>query len=267
MSVKERVYHFIEPSYEPGRIVDITIITLIFLNIVALILETVEPIYNLNRAAFESFEDFSLVIFSIEYMVRLWVITAEPRYAHPITGRIRFVFTPLALVDLLAILPFFLPILGVDMRFVRVVRILRIFRVIKLVRYSRALRLLGQVVAERKEELISIFFVLMTLLIISSSLMYFAEHDDQPDVFTSIPATMWWSIVTLTTVGYGDAFPITALGQTIAAVIAILGIGMFALPAGLLGAGFAEELEKRKASHANDEPRRCRHCGELVDEH
>jgi voltage-gated potassium channel len=98
--------------------------------------------------------------------------------------------------------------------------------------------------------------------------MYFSEHDDQPEAFSSIPATMWWSVVTLTTVGYGDAFPVTALGKTIAAIIAILGIGMFALPAGLLGAGFAEELEKRRRSDDDsDEPRRCRHCGELFDEH
>ena len=150
MISKERIYHFIEPRYEPGRIVDIGLITLIFLNIVALILETVEPIYNYNRAAFEAFEDFSLVLFTLEYAVRLWTITAEPRFAHPITGRIRFIFTPIALIDLLAILPFFLPLFGVDMRFIRVVRILRIFRVIKLARYSRALRLLGQVVTERK---------------------------------------------------------------------------------------------------------------------
>ena len=267
MSFKQRVYHFIEPDYEPGRIVDIAIITLIFLNIVALILETVEPIYNLNRAAFEAFEDFSLTLFTIEYLVRLWAITAEPRFAHPVFGRIRFVLTPLAIVDLLAILPFFLPLVGMDMRFVRVVRILRIFRVIKLARYSRALRLLGKVVVERKEELVSIFFVLMTLLVISSSLMYFAEHDDQPEVFPSIPATMWWGIVTLTTVGYGDAFPITALGQTIAAFIAVLGIGMFALPAGILGASFAEELEKRRKSEDDEESRRCPHCGEPLDEH
>ena len=199
-----------------------------------------------NRAAFEAFEDFSLTLFTMEYIVRLWAITAEPRFAHPVWGRLRFFFTPLALIDLLAILPFFLPIFGVDMRFVRVVRILRIFRVVKLARYSRALRLLGQVVIERKEELVSIFFVLLTLLVISSSLMYFAEHDDQPDTFASIPATMWWSVVTLTTVGYGDTYPVTAIGQTIAAIIAILGIGMFALPAGILGAGFVDALESRR---------------------
>ena len=264
MSVKERVYHYIEPNYEPGRIVDIVIITIILLNIVALILETVKPIYNLHHNAFRLFETFSLTLFSIEYLVRLWVITAESKYSRPIAGRVRFIFSPLALVDLLAILPFFLPIFGVDMRFIRVVRILRIFRVVKLARYSRALRLLGQVVIERKEELISIFFVLLTLLVVSSSLMYFAEHDDQPDVFPNIPATMWWSVVTLTTVGYGDTYPVTAIGQTIAAIIAILGIGMFALPAGILGAGFVDALESRRKE---ENGLTCPHCGEALDEH
>ena len=264
MSFKQRVYYFIEPNYESGRIVDITIITMILLNIVALILETVEPIYNLNRAAFEAFEDFSLILFTIEYIVRLWAITSESSFAHPVWGRLRFFFTPLALIDLMAILPFFLPLFGIDMRFVRVVRILRIFRVIKLARYSRALRLLGQVVIARKEELVSIFFVLLTLLVISSSLMYFAEHDDQPENFSSIPATMWWSVVTLTTVGYGDTYPVTAIGQTIAAIIAILGIGMFALPAGILGAGFVDALESRRKE---ENGHTCPHCGEALDEY
>ena len=258
MNVRERVYHFIEPSYEPGRIVDVAIILLILLNIVALILETVEPIYNLNRFAFDLFEDFSLAVFTIEYVVRLWAITANPRFSRPVAGRIRFALTPLALIDLLAILPLLLPPPSVDARFIRVVRVLRIFRVLKLVRYFRALRLLGQVIADRKEELVSIFLVLLILLAISSSLMYLVEHEDQPEVFTSIPATMWWSIVTLTTVGYGDTYPITALGQTIAAIIAILGIGMFALPAGILGAGFVEAL----AAHRSDDPKNhCPHCG------
>lgn len=261
MTIRERVYRFIEPSYEQGRIVDVAIILLILLNIVALILETVEPIYNLNRFAFELFEDCSLAVFTIEYVVRMWAVTADPRFSRPVAGRIRFALTPLAIIDLLAILPLFFPPPSVDARFIRVVRVLRIFRVLKLVRYFRALRLLGQVIFNRKEELVSIFLVLLILLSISSSLMYFVEHEDQPEVFTSIPATMWWSIVTLTTVGYGDTYPITALGQTIAAIIAILGIGMFALPAGILGAGFVEAL----AAHRSDDPaRHCPHCGKQL---
>ncbi len=263
MNLREYTYYLIEPGDRTSRIVDISIIVLIFLNVFALILETVTPIYDLNRQAFKNFESFSLIVFSVEYVLRLWSCTIDPRYTHPIKGRLHFFFSPLGLIDLLAILPFFLPFFGVDLRFVRTVRLLRIFRIIKLARYSRALRLLGRVLADRKEELLSILFVLFILLIISSSLMYFAEHDVQPEVFPSIPAAMWWSIVTLTTVGYGDAFPITALGRTIAAIIAVLGIGMFALPAGILGAGFTEELQKMRGKGA-DEAARCPHCGEHI---
>jgi voltage-gated potassium channel len=263
MNLRESTYYFIEPGDDSGRIVDISIVVLIILNIVALILETVEPIYNLNRRAFDTFENFSLAIFALEYLLRIWSCTTNPHYAHPLTGRLRFFFSPLGLIDLLAILPFFLPFFGIDLRFVRAVRVLRIFRIIKLARYSSALRLLGRVIIDRKEELLSILFVLLILLVISSSLMYFAEHEVQPDVFPSIPTAMWWSIVTLTTVGYGDAFPITALGQTLAAIIAVLGIGMFALPAGILGAGFTEELQKMRENGAG-ESARCRHCGESI---
>ncbi len=261
MHIREHVYYFLEPGDDTGRAVDVAIIVLIFLNIVALILETVESVYSLHSASFALFERFSIAVFSLEYVLRVWSCTTNPRFAAPGTGRLRFIVSPLGIIDLLAILPFFLPFFGVDLRFVRTVRLLRIFRIVKLARYSRALRLLGHVVSERKEELLSIFFVLMTLLVIASSLMFFAEHSVQPDVFSSIPATMWWGIVTLTTVGYGDAFPITPLGQTIGAIIAVLGIGMFALPAGILGAGFTEELEKMRQNNS-DEPARCPHCGE-----
>ena len=118
------------------------------------------------------------------------------------------------------------------------------------------MRLLGRVVLGKREELASILFVLVTLLLISSSLMYFAEHDDQPDKFSSIPETMWWGVITLTTVGYGDYYPVTGIGKFIAAFIAVLGIGMFALPAGILGAGFVDELQRKGGG------RRCPNCGE-----
>ncbi|MGB1891024.1 MAG: ion transporter [Candidatus Latescibacterota bacterium] len=261
MHIREHVYYFLEPGDDKGRSVDVAIIVLIFLNIVALILETVESIYSAHQAAFALFENVSIAVFSVEYILRIWSCTTNPRYAHPVSGRLRFLVSPLGIIDLLAILPFFLPFFGVDLRFVRTVRLLRIFRIVKLARYSRALRLLGHVVHQRKEELLSIFFVLLTLLIISSSLMFFAEHSVQPEVFSSIPTTMWWGIVTLTTVGYGDAYPITPLGQTIGAIIAVLGIGMFALPAGILGAGFTDELQKMRQS-GGGEPTRCHHCGE-----
>ncbi len=266
MKARENIYYLLEPGDDKGRAVDGAIVLLIFLNIIALVLETVDTVHEQYYDIFNTFELFSLTIFTIEYILRLWSCTTNPRYSeNPVRGRIRFALSPLAIIDALAILPFFLGLMGVDMRVVRTVRLLRIFRIVKLARYSRALRLLGQVLIDRKEELISIFFVLLTLLIVSSSLMYFVEHEVQPDVFPNIPATMWWGIITLTTVGYGDTFPITATGQSVAAVIAILGIGMFALPAGILGAAFTEALANmRTENKKNEADPLCPHCGKNI---
>jgi voltage-gated potassium channel len=278
MSLKQRVYYLIEPGDDSGRFIDAFILVLIFLNIVALMLETVESIYQATPKAFEVFEISSLVVFTVEYLLRLWTCTVLPRYTHPVTGRLRFFFTPLALIDMLAVLPFFLGILGIDLRYVRAVRLLRFARIFKLTRYSRSLRLLGRVFIASRAELASTFFILMVLLLLASSSIYLAEREAQPEVFSSIPAAMWWGIVTLTTVGYGDAFPITGVGQLVAAVIAILGIGMFALPTGILGANFVEQLQKERQEKEENERRKndkadsnshrcCPHCGEMLDKH
>ncbi len=264
MPLKQQVHHLLAVSADGdlrSRAVDLGILGLIFLNVVALTLETVAPVHALNPAAFAWFERISLIIFTVEYGLRLWSCTADPRYPRPVLGRLRFSVTPMAVIDLLAILPLFLPLFGLDMRFIRIVRLLRFFRLAKLFRYSRALRLLGRVVLGKREELASICIVLVTLLVIASSLMYFVEHDDQPDKFSSIPQTMWWGVITLTTVGYGDYYPVTGAGKFIAACIAVLGIGMFALPAGLLGAGFVDELQARDGGERN-----CPNCGHRLDE-
>ena len=263
MALRQRVHELLEVSTAENpqsRAVDLFILGLILLNILALILETVESLQARATAAFQVFEKVSLIIFSVEYVLRVWSCAAVARFSRPVRGRLRFMLTPMAIVDLLAILPLYLPLLGLDMRFVRVVRLLRFFRLAKLFRYSRALRLLARVLMGHKEELLSTLFVLLILLLLSSCLMYFAEHEVQPEHFSSIPATMWWGVITLTTVGYGDYFPVTGLGKLIAAIIAVLGIGMFALPAGILGAGFVEALQKDESS-----PHRCPHCGKEID--
>lgn len=264
MSLKERVYYLIEPGDESGRLVDAFILLLIFLNIVALMLETVESVYSTAPKAFEAFEDFSLLVFTVEYLLRLWTCTVVPRYAAPVTGRLRFLFTPMALIDLAAILPFFLAILGVDLRYVRAVRLLRFARIFKLTRYSHSLRLLGRVMVASRNELASTFFILVVLLLLASSSIYLAERTAQPEIFSSIPAAMWWGIVTLTTVGYGDTYPITVVGQIVAAFIAVLGIGMFALPTGILGANFVEELQNER--RRKEGGRCCPKCGEPLDD-
>jgi voltage-gated potassium channel len=152
----------------------------------------------------------------------------------------------MGLVDLVAILPFYLPFISGHFTFFRVIRLVRIFRLFKLVRYSAALASLEIVLKKRKEELFSTLFVLFLLLLCVSSLMYYAENSAQPEAFSSIPKAMWWGVATLTTVGYGDVYPITAIGRIMGAFVAVLGIGLFALPAGIIGASYLDEIESRK---------------------
>ncbi|MCZ0941127.1 MAG: ion transporter [Caldilineaceae bacterium] len=264
--LKRTVYEVIEqaaPGHRASEIFDIFLITLITLNVVALIAGTVEGILQISPQAFHLFEVTSVGIFSVEYVLRVWTCTEDPRYTHPVKGRLRYMASPLALIDLLAVLPlylvFFVNLRGLDLRFLRLVRLLA--RIVRLSRYFSSLRTLGKVLHTKRGDLTAVVSVLFLLLVMTSSMMFFAEHQAQPEEFASIPKAMWWSIITLTTVGYGDVFPVTAAGRLLAGVIAIVGIGLFALPAGILGSGFMEELARE-----GEEPVRCPHCGEVISE-
>lgn len=237
-----------------SRSFDLFIIGLIILNVLAIIFETVEDFANRYAKFFEYFELFSVIIFTIEYMIRIWVCTTNIRYASPVWGRIKYVFSTGALIDLIAILPFYLPLLiPMDTMLIRMLRLFRLLRVFKLGRYFEAYQLVSRAVTKRKEELIIVLSLLGVLLVLASSLMFYIEHEAQPEVFTSIPATMWWAVATLTTVGYGDVYPITVLGKMLGACIAILGIGVFALPAGIIAASFESELSKRRRQTDNSD--------------
>jgi voltage-gated potassium channel len=152
-------------------------------------------------------------------------------------------------------------VVSLDLRFVRVLRLFRLLRLLKIGRYSESLRTLGGVLKSKKEDLAVSFFALLILLVLISSLLFLFEHDVQPENFPSIPSAMWWGVVTLTTVGYGDVYPVTYAGKILGAFAAVLGIGMFALPAGIVASGFAEALQKRRKVK-----RFCPHCGEDLDE-
>jgi voltage-gated potassium channel len=206
-----------------------------------------------------------VAVFSLEYILRVWSCTENPRFKSPVLGRLRFMLTPMALVDLLAVLPFYLPFASADLRFMRAMRLFRLFRVLKLARYSESMQTFLDVLRLKKEELILMFFAIIILLIISSSLVYEAEHEVQPEAFSSIPAAMWWGIVTLATVGYGDVYPKTELGKLIGSIVVILGIGLFALPTGVLASGFAEVLARKKEKHKM-EKMCCPHCGRYIGE-
>ncbi|MDH7569498.1 MAG: ion transporter [Armatimonadota bacterium] len=242
------------------------LMALILLNVLAVALETVEGLHARYGGLFDAFELFSVIVFTVEYLLRLWVCVCEPRFRHPLWGRLRFALTPMALVDLAAILPFYLPMVVSDLRFLRVARLFRLARLLKMGRYSEAMQTLAVVINSRREGLLVTGFTLAILCVLASGLIYFAEHDAQPAAFSSIPQSMWWTVVTLTTVGYGDVYPITPLGRLLAAVIAILGIGMFALPAGLLASGFIEEVQRQRRDEAQKAPPAvCPHCGKPLD--
>lgn len=268
-----RIVEVAEPDDRPSWIFDIAIRILIALNVLFVIVETVPAVTASAGPALVVFDIVSVIIFTVEYLARVWSCTADPRYARPLAGRARFVVTPLALVDLIAVLPFWLPMAGVDLRILRGVRLFRLFRILKVARYSRALRTFGRVFRGRSEELILTFAMVMFLVLMASSLLYFAEHGAQPDVFSSIPASMWWGIVTLTTVGYGDVYPITTVGRLFGGVFALSAVMLIALPTAILGAAFVEEIERERRAGGSEAleqdfgqaPGFCPHCGQPLD--
>ena len=178
--IKKRVFEIIErasPDDLPSKIFDISIMLLISSNVTAVILETVKSLSVRYILLFRGFEVFSVIAFTVEYGLRLWSCTTDKKFDSPVLGRIRFAITPLALVDLAAILPFYLPmIFHADLRFIRAIRLFRLFRIFKLGRYSESMKTFGNVLKAKKEELFITIFVVFILLIIASSLMYFIEN-------------------------------------------------------------------------------------------
>jgi voltage-gated potassium channel len=258
-TIRSRIYYLLQPhegTHIKGKWVDITLTTLIVINVVFLILETVPELHESYRNFFWNFELMSAGIFAVEYFVRLWTVVEDPRYAHPVWGRIRYSFTPIAIFDLLAFLPFFLPFVHPDLMFLRSVRLFRLLRIFKVTRYVHAMHYITDVIRDRAEELLISFTFMLFMLIVFSGIMYNLEHVAQPEAFSSIPQTMWWTIITLTTVGYGDVYPVTALGKVCAALTAVTGLGLFAIPTAILVSGFNEKMGKQK--HRGHY---CPHCG------
>lgn len=248
--IKLRLYQILEKSQKddlPSFIFDIFIFTLIILNIIFTMLETIEPIDRQFSRIFSYFEVVSVIIFTIEYILRVWTITCNKRYKRGLKGRIKYALSFIALVDLFAILPFYLPfILTIDLRFLRAMRLFRIMRILKISRYSHALASIIRVLKKKAEDLWLTVFVVFLMLVVSSSIMYYVEREAQPETFNNIFQAFWWGIVTLTTVGYGDMLPITPIGKILGGLISILGIGLVAIPSGILASAFQEDLSERK---------------------
>jgi voltage-gated potassium channel len=249
MSLKKRVYDVLEledPQDRTTKVVSFILLTLIILNVLAVILETVESIYHSYVKVFQLFGDLSIIVFSVEYLLRFWSCDSEDKYSDPIFGRIRYAITPLALIDLMVILPFYLGYLTLNRRLLRGLRVLWTFRLLKISRYSKSLQVIMNVVRAQKDELAMSLTAIIFFMVLSSTLIYFLEHDAQPQNFPNIPSTMWWAILTMTTIGE-NVYPVTPLGKAIGGLIIILGVATFALPTSILTSGFVDELERRRA--------------------
>ena len=257
LSSAKWLYNHLERTDNPlAYRINVAIALLVLLNITALILETV-PEYQPYQVYFDAFEAVSVVLFTLEYLLRVYAAAAAPNAASPLRGSVQYLLSPFALADVIALLPFYLAFIPLDLRILRIFRLFRVLLLLKLVRYSKSIRILMLIYHEKKQELATALFGMLALLVTASCIMYYLEHDAQPEVFVSIPHTMWWGIATLTTVGYGDIYPVTLLGKILGAMIAVLGIGTFALPAAILSASFAEHLlSEPKVTAAS-----CPKCG------
>lgn len=248
--LKEWVYNLIRDDDEndlASNIFDTAIIVLIAVNVALVILDTFAlPLWLQSLSS--GIEIVSVIIFTIEYLLRLWTATYLYPDTKPLKARLKYMMSFMAIIDLLAILPFYIPfIIPMDLRVLRTLRVVRLLRLFKVNRYTDALSTIANVFKKKASQLLSSMFIVSLLMIIASILMYNVESSAQPDVFTNAFSGLWWAVATLTTVGYGDIYPITMLGKVFSAIIAMLGIGLVAVPTGIISAGFIESIEKDKA--------------------
>jgi voltage-gated potassium channel len=246
---RNAAYGMLEGRLEnhPGfKLISRFIISLIILNVLAVILESNRVLYEHYREVFNAFELFSVTIFTIEYLARAWVSAENSKYAGLPNwrARIAYLLSPMALVDLLAVAPFYLALLiPIDLRFLRLFRLLRL---IKLSHYFDGLQVFLTVLRRESAAMAAALLTMLILIVVSACLMFMLETAAKPGHFESIAQAIWWAVVTLTTVGYGDITPITFAGKLLGIVIMLLGVGCMALPAGILAARFSEELRSRR---------------------
>jgi voltage-gated potassium channel len=254
MTLRAKIFKLFDADHKNSfseRIINYFISILILLNVISIILDSVPRIQIDYGNYIEKFEHFVVFVFTIEYIIRLWTIKENQKYSGKY-GRLKYIFSAIALVDLVSILPYYLHVVF-NFGFIRILRLLRLIRVFKLERYSKGLRRIFYVLRTKKDDLITTFSIALFAIIIASCFIYFAENEAQPDKFSSIPESMYWAVITLTTIGYGDVYPITFMGKFFTCVIAIVGIGLIAFPTAIITSGFFEESKQRICPHCKKE--------------
>lgn len=254
-AVQKKAYEALETDEGQERYFGLRVglAVLIVLNLISVALNTVPWIVERYAVALAAFEIFAVAVITIELSVRVWACTVDPKYAHPVRGRIGYLIRPITLIDILSIAPSYFSLFGLDLRFLRTFRLVRLLRVLKLGRYSDGLSRLDDVIRRKRGELVSSFLLIVILLTLVSGLMYFAERDAQPEAFATLPDAIWWSTLMMT--GEFTVTPVTFLGRLLGMLIAILGVGLFALPAGIIASGFLEQLGDRPTGEDTDDGR------------
>lgn len=244
-SFRGKVYALLEPTGHSGRLhayIDDFIVFWVALSIFCVIFETVDSFYELFAFEFHVIDVVAFSIFTIEYVARVYAAPENPKFKHLQLPRLGQIRSGQAIIDLLAILPFILERListQIDLRFLRVFRLMRM---LKLTRYTSAISTLSRVLVREWQVIFAAVFVLMLLIVLTASLGFLFEHEAQPDIFQNIPQSIYWSVTTLSSIGYGDMVPITPMGRIATVIVALIGVGVFAIPAGLLASAFTDQL-------------------------
>jgi voltage-gated potassium channel len=250
-ALKHRLYELMEvPAYKnnTGWFYEFFMMGLILLNGIAMIIGTVDWIQLQYDWILGPFEIISVLIFSIEYIILLWVCTERKEYSDPIRGRIKYAMTPIAIINLVSVLPAFVPfLLPIDLRSLRLFRLFRMIRLLKLTKYSDSLKTLIKVLDSRKEQLIMTCLITAFLVLIAAIFMFYAETGENiSPAFSDIPHTIWWSFVKLSPISTEPGAPVTMNGKMILSLLAIIEIGIFAIPAGIMAGAFEEQWKADK---------------------
>ena len=244
-SVRAKLYALLEPTGHSGRLhayVDNFVIFWVVLSIVSVILHSIESFADMFAIEFLIVDTIAFSVFTVEYLARLYTAPERPELKGLRWKRLAYARTPSSLIDLIAILPTLLELLwpnDMDLRFLRVFRLMRL---LKLTRYTSAAVTLYNVIARERQVIVAAGFVMLLLVVLTASMGYLFEHEAQPDKFENIPQSIYWAVVTLASVGYGDISPVTPMGRALTVVLALIGIGIFAIPAGLLASAFSDQL-------------------------
>ena len=235
--MKERIKNIVEINdNSKSRYFSFFIQALILISIITFSFETIPDLKPQTRTILQFIEVFSVIVFTIEYILRIYVADNKPK----------FIFSIFGIIDFLAILPFYLSF-GVDLRSLRALRFLRLFRVLKLVRYNKAMKHFTSAIKLAKEEILLFIFITLILIYFSAVGIYYFENQAQPEHFSSIFESLWWAIITLTTVGYGDVYPITVGGKVFTFFILMIGLGIVAIPTGIISSALTKSIGEKNS--------------------